>query len=242
VLAAHAFVVGGEVSDSERDISAGGVASVPLSLFHGLDYVALGHLHGRQELARPVRYSGSPLAYSFSEARHRKGSWLVELGAGGLERADVVPAPVPRPLAVLRGDLGDLLGDAALAVHERSWCQVTLTDSQRPAGAMERLRARFPHTLELRFAPRSGSEVSPAGYGEQLAGRDDLSVCCGFLEHVRERAATADEVALLRAALEQVRRSGPEELGAAARRLAARQAAAAQTPAGQAGAGQRAAG
>ncbi|HEY6794866.1 MAG TPA: exonuclease SbcCD subunit D [Kineosporiaceae bacterium] len=226
VVAAHAFVVGGQGCDSERDIGVGGVASVPLALFAALDYVALGHLHGRQELTPSVRYSGSPLAYSFSEAKHRKGSWLVELGPQGVERVEAVPAPVPRPLAVLQGDLADLLTHPAHAASEGAWCQVTLTDPQRPADAMARLRVRFPHTLELRFAPRAAGAASRPGYGEQLAGRDDLGVCCGFVEHVRGRTATEEEVALLRAALEQVRRADPEELGAAARRLAARAVAA----------------
>ncbi len=81
VAMAHAFVTGATASQSERDISVGGVASVGLDTFAGVDYAALGHLHGRHTLSDAVRYSGSPLAYSFSEARHRKGSWLVELGA-----------------------------------------------------------------------------------------------------------------------------------------------------------------
>jgi len=222
VLAAHAFVVDAAVSDSERDISVGGVAAVARELFTGFDYVALGHLHRRQQLAPSVRYSGSPLAYSFSEAGHAKGSWLVELGAGGLERVDAVAAPVPRPLAVLRGDLTDLLTDAALAPHEDAWCQVTLTDVERPADAMTRLRARFPHTLELRFEPRRADTGPVPGAGDRLTGQDDLGVCCGFLEHVRGRRADGEEVAVLRAALERVRRAEPEEFGAAARRLADR--------------------
>ena len=241
VVAAHAFVVGGEVCDSERDISVGGVGSVPLGLFDGFGYVALGHLHGRQELAPSVRYSGSPLAYSFSEAGHRKGSWLVELGAAGVARVDAVPAPVPRQLALLEGDLADLLADPSLAVHRDDWCRVILTDPQRPADAMAQLRARFPHTLELRFAPRAVEGLPFAGYGAQLAGRDDLAVCCGFVEHVRGRAAEAAEVGLLRAALEAARRADPEEFGAAARRLAERTAAATAANAALAAGGGRAA-
>jgi DNA repair protein SbcD/Mre11 len=66
VVLAHAFVTGGEPSDSERDITVGGVAAVPAGVFDGVDYVALGHLHGCQTLTGRVRYSGSPLAYSFS--------------------------------------------------------------------------------------------------------------------------------------------------------------------------------
>ena len=114
VVMAHAFVAGSAdaavdmASDSERDISVGGVQIAPTRLFTRVDYAALGHLHGRQTLSDTIRYSGSPLAYSFSEARHTKGSWLVELGRHGVERTDFVPAPVPRRLATLRGRIDDL--------------------------------------------------------------------------------------------------------------------------------------
>src|SRR6185369_112404 len=106
---AHAFVTGAAPSDSERDITVGGVSQVGLSTFDGVDYVALGHLHGRHTLSSSVRYSGSPLAYSFSEAAHRKGSWLIDLDAAGGSQAEFVDAPVPRPLACLEGRLDDLL-------------------------------------------------------------------------------------------------------------------------------------
>lgn len=82
VVLAHAFVTGGDSSDSERSIAVGGVEDVPGSVFGGVDYVALGHLHGPQRLDEHLRYSGSPLAYSFSEAAHRKSVWLLELDAG----------------------------------------------------------------------------------------------------------------------------------------------------------------
>ena len=84
VVLAHAFVAGAEPSESERDISVGGVSRVATSVFDGIDYTALGHLHGSHVLAPGLRYSGSPLAYSFSEADQVKGSWLVELSAKGL--------------------------------------------------------------------------------------------------------------------------------------------------------------
>ena len=109
VVMAHAWVAGGGASDSERDISVGGVGYVPASLFDGFSYVALGHLHGQQTIAEHMRYSGSPLPYSFSEAHHKKGSWLVEVGVDGKTRAERVPAPVYRKLTVLRGRIDDLL-------------------------------------------------------------------------------------------------------------------------------------
>lgn len=200
VVLAHAFVSGGQPSESERDIAVGGVSAVPLSLFDGVDYVALGHLHTAATLSPSVRYSGSPMPYSFSEAGHPKGSWLVELGPAGVADAELVPAPQPRPLALLRGSLEQLLTDAAHAPHEQSWVQATLTDPVRPAQPMDRLRARFPHALALRFEPE-GREPAAAAVPSPSA-RDPLDVCLDFVSHVRETPATAAEAALLRRALE----------------------------------------
>jgi exonuclease SbcD len=206
VVLAHTFASGGISSDSERDLSIGGVGAVPLDLFDGFTYTALGHLHGRQELSERVRYSGSPLAYSFSESTHRKGAWLVDLGADGVTSVEDVAWAAPRALAVLRGTLPELLADPGHAWAETAYCQVTLTDAQRPARAMERLRARFPDTLVLAFDPEGGNDAAQASYSSRLAGApDDLAVCCGFLEHVRGRSADQDEKAALAAALENVR-------------------------------------
>ncbi|GAB3664637.1 exonuclease SbcCD subunit D [Nocardioides korecus] len=200
VVLAHAFVAGGLASDSERDIAVGGVSLVPLELFDGFDYVALGHLHGRARLSDAVRYSGSPLAYSFSEATHVKGSWLVDLGPAGHAptAARFVEAPVPRPLACLDGTLEELLTDDRYADHTGSWVQATLTDAVRPARAMDRLRTRFPHTAALRFAPEGGTEPAAP---RTPAGRSALDVTLGFVEHVRGQAADDSETALLTEAL-----------------------------------------
>ena len=216
LVAAHAFVVGGQVSDSERDISVGGVGSVPAEVFSGVDYVALGHLHGRQRISETVRYSGSPLPYSFSEHRHTKGSWLVDLDASGVRGIEAIAAPVPRPLALLRGRLDDLLRDPAHAPAERAWCQVTLTDPVRPREAMVRLRERFPHALVLSFEPDVG-EARDDGYAARVRGQSAIDVCCGFLEHVRGGAgADAAERDLMAAALEGARLSSMERAGSAA--------------------------
>ncbi|WP_460793347.1 exonuclease SbcCD subunit D [Nocardioides pacificus] len=195
VVMAHAFVAGAEPSDSERDISVGGVSMVPTSFFNGIDYTALGHLHGRHTLTESVRYSGSPLAYSFSEASHRKGSWLVELGRDGLGATEFVEAPVPRPLARIRGDLESLLADPALAEHEGSWVQATLTDDVRPLQAMERLQRRFPHTLVLGFEPAGGSAASVAAAA--IRGKSDHQIALDFVRELRGAEASAAESALL---------------------------------------------
>src|SRR6476661_4894683 len=208
VVLAHTFASGGISTDSERDLSIGGVGAVPLDLFDGFSYTALGHLHGWQTLSGPVRYSGSPLAYSFSESTHQKGAWLVEIGPEGVASVAEVLWEAPRSLAVLRGPLEELLADPAHAWAETAYCQVTLTDAQRPARAMERLRARFPDTLVLAFDPQGAAAPAEASYSSRLAGApDDLAVCCGFLDHVRGRDADPAERAALAAALEIVRLS-----------------------------------
>ncbi len=199
VVLAHTWVVGGAPSDSERDVSVGGVSQVSADAFAGADYVALGHLHGRQELSPTLRYSGSPLAYSFSEARQRKGSWLVDLGADGVRGAEFVEAPVPRPLGVLRGHLDDLLADPGLTRHEQSWVQVTLTDPSRPRAAMERLRTRFPHALVLHFEPE-GDTALRTSWTSTVRGRSDEEIVRDFIEVVRERPVDDAEAALLDAA------------------------------------------
>ncbi|MEU3574622.1 exonuclease SbcCD subunit D [Kitasatospora sp. NPDC036755] len=206
VVLAHAFVTGGTSSDSERDIAVGGVASVPASVFDGVHYAALGHLHGCQTLAPHLRYSGSPLAYSFSEVNQRKTMWLVDLAADGSVTAERVPCPEPRRLATLRDTLDALLTDEQYAEHEQSWVQATLTDAARPSEPMEQLRRRFPHTLQLLFDPdRSGTEPSQS-YAARVSGRADLEIAEGFLRHVRPGAEPEpDELGWLSEGFERVR-------------------------------------
>ncbi len=210
VVMAHGWVSGAAASESERDITVGGVGQVPAELFAGFGYAALGHLHGQQTVAPHLRYSGSPLPYSFSEASHRKGSWLVELDATGTAHAERVPAPTFRRLSMLRGRLADLLGSAAYRQHEDDFVSVTLTDPSRPEGAMDALRARFPHVLVLAFEPE-GAGPDGRGYRARTAGRDDLSIAAEFVRHVSNAPPTAAEERLLASAFAAVRTQEAEE-------------------------------
>jgi exonuclease SbcD len=205
VVLAHAFVTGGQASDSERDISVGGVPNVPISVFDGVDYVALGHLHGRQRMSETVRYSGSPLAYSFSEERQVKGAWLVDLGS--TVRAEFVEAPVPRPVTRVRGRLDDLLTGDNWAGYEDHWLQVTLTDPDRPAGAMDRLRRRFQHTLALAFEPEGAPAADDRGWAERIRDRSQIEIACDFVREVRGAPAGEAERDLLHEAFETCRRA-----------------------------------
>jgi DNA repair protein SbcD/Mre11 len=204
VVLAHGWVTGGVASESERDITVGGVGQAPAELFDGFSYAALGHLHGQQTVAGHLRYSGSPLPYSFSEASHHKGSWLVELDGEGLARAERVPAPACRRLSVLRGRLADLLGSPAYAENEQDFVSVTLTDQSRPDAPMDRLRTRFPHILILTFDPE-GVLADGRGYRARVAGRDDLTIATEFVQHVRNAPVTPPERQLLTEAFEAAR-------------------------------------
>ncbi len=209
VVMAHAFVVGGQASTSERDIRVGGVDGVPAGVFAGVDYVALGHLHGPQALAFPggggpvLRYSGSPLAYSFSERDHRKSSTLVTFGADGVESVEQVPAPVPRRLAELVGPLADLLGAAAEA-HREDWVRVVVTDQHRPADLVQRVRAALPHALVVEHRPE---QVERRRAALVTAAHDPLEVAAQFVAHVTGARPDAAELAVLPRAYDDVRAS-----------------------------------
>ncbi|MGY1824774.1 exonuclease SbcCD subunit D [Blastococcus sp. SYSU DS0541] len=200
VVLAHAFVGGGVASDSERDICVGGVDLVPGPVFDGVDYVALGHLHRPQTLSPRMRYSGSPLAYSFGEAGQQKQAWLVELDAAGLAGVHAVPLPTPRPLSVLTGTLEELLADPAHAAAEGHFVSARLTDPARPADPMRRLQARFPYCVHLDW---TGAEASAGGgsYRERMRGRSALEIAGEFVSAVRGVPASAAERELLARAL-----------------------------------------
>ena len=212
VVLAHTFVTGGEASDSERDLSVGGVDSVPAGVLGGIDYLALGHLHGCQDLTRsvgaPAWYSGSPLAFSFSERSHRKSVLLVELGAPGAEgeRAEVavrrIETPVPRRLTELRGTLEEIL--ARRDEHAGDWLKAIVTDPARPAHLQEQLREAYPHLLLTEYAPegRAASAGTPVVRREQ----NPLEVMDEFLAHVTGGDPTAAEHDVLERAYSAVRR------------------------------------
>jgi exonuclease SbcD len=197
VVLAHAFVVGGEATGSERSISVGGVETVPLSAFEGIDYVALGHLHSPQTLSESVRYSGSPLPYSFAENSHRKAVWIVDLDAAGLQSVRRHDLPLVRGLSRLTGTLDDLLADPAHVAAEEHYVSATLTDQARPVDAMRKLRDRFPHAVHVEWSrPEGNPELR---YRERVHGRRDTEVAQSFLTDVRGVPSASEMVWLERA-------------------------------------------
>lgn len=198
VVLAHAFVVGGAATGSERSISVGGVETVPLAEFDGIDYVALGHLHSPQTLSESVRYSGSPLPYSFAESSHRKAVWIVDLDADGLSSVQRRDLPVVRGLSRLTGTLDELLADPAHEVAVDHYVSATLVDQARPIDALRKLRERFPHAVHVEWIrPEGNPELR---YRERVHGRRDTEVAQSFLTDVRG-APSAGEMKWIERAL-----------------------------------------
>lgn len=212
VVLAHAFVTGGEASESERTIAVGGVEQVPGSVFDGVDYVALGHLHGPQTLAEHLRYSGSPLAYSFSEARQRKSVWFVDLDANGLAEVRRHELPVPRPLATLSGELAALLEDPEHEQWREHFLSVTVTDRVRPIDAMRLLQDRFPYAVHMDWRPDGGAAGAELKYAEAVRGRSDIEIARSFLDDCRGAPPTEREERLVHLALEAANRTAVEKL------------------------------
>lgn len=212
VVLAHAFVTGGEASESERTIAVGGVEQVPGSVFDGVDYVALGHLHGPQTLAEHLRYSGSPLAYSFSEARQRKSVWFVDLDATGLAEVRRHELPVPRPLATLSGELVALLEDPEHEQWREHFLSITVTDRVRPIDAMRLLQDRFPYAVHMDWRPDGGVAGTELKYAEAVRGRSDIEIARSFLDDCRGAPPTEREERLVHLALEAANRAAVEKL------------------------------
>lgn len=204
IVLSHSFVIGAQPSESERDISVGGADSIPSHIFRlgGLtDYVALGHIHGPQAVGTQgdplMRYSGSPIAFSFSEEKHVKSSVLLDTRSG---ETTLIPAPVYRPLATLEDTLENLLS-AKYAGYGDHFLRIRVTDPDRPADLYAKLKKRFAHMLALEHV----SEATAVTL-EQLAAirSNPLAVLREFFAHAGGRELTAAEDQLVAATWEEV--------------------------------------
>ncbi|MEA2117174.1 exonuclease SbcCD subunit D [Halovibrio sp. HP20-50] len=150
VLMSHCFVDGGSASDSERPLTLGGAESVAWEPMQNFDYVALGHLHGPQYRGgEHIRYSGSLLKYSFSEASQRKGVTLVELEADGVQRIEQIPLIPNREVRVLEGEIAALIEQGKTDPNADDYLLVRLTDRHAILDPMGKLREVYPNVLHL---------------------------------------------------------------------------------------------
>ncbi len=205
VAIAHCFSAGVDATVGlEREVRQGGLDVVPLSVFDGPDYVALGHIHGRQQISERVRYSGAPLHYSFGEQSKPRGSWLVDLDATGLSAVEWLDLPVPRRLVTLTGTLDEILSPENIAAHSDDWVCAVYTDALAQTEPMRRLRERYPHCAMVQHQPAETSAEVERSYVDRLRGAvSDPERIEAFLEHVRAgHGATEREGELIREVLD----------------------------------------
>lgn len=200
VAVAHAFVNGGTSSESERPLSIGGAGAVAQSAFSGFSYTALGHLHAPQEISATVRYSGSLMKYSISEADHRKSVSMVEIdGAGGI-KVEAIPLSPRRDLRVVTGTLKEILaGDDPMSRED--YVAVRLTDRDAVFDAMNRLRHVYPNIIHLErtgYAPQT--EERTAGRGLR---HTDMELFASFYRSVTGEDAGERELAVMGSVLDE---------------------------------------
>ena len=153
VLVTHQFVTGGARSGSE-ELSVGGTDNVDSGVFAPFDYVALGHLHGAQHIGREtIRYAGSPLKYSFSEARQHKSVTVVTLGEKGDVQVRTVALTPLRELREIRGSYDELTARSFYehTTYRSDYLHLILTDEQDVFDAMSRLRTIYPYLMTLDY-------------------------------------------------------------------------------------------
>lgn len=197
---AHAFVAGGHESESERQLTVGGSAQVDISVFEGFSYVALGHLHRPQSVGSPtIRYSGTPLAYSFSEVQP-KSVTLVDMDAEGTCEVTELPVPVGRPVLTVTGTIDDLCARTPDARARESFVRAVVTDRGPVLDAKAKLATVYPHVVEIELRPPDEGGESPVR-AVDVSTLQPLDAAASFWTDVTGSAPTAEEISLLGAAL-----------------------------------------
>ncbi|MBT1443159.1 exonuclease SbcCD subunit D [Shewanella sp. JM162201] len=197
VALSHCFIDGGSESDSERPLSIGGADKVSPSLFYPFDYAALGHLHGPQFKGQQhVRYSGSPLKYSFSETKHNKSVTLVELRAGEDPQITLLPITPRHDVRVIEGYLDALLEEGKTSSGREDYLMVRLLDTHAILEPMAKLRAVYPNVLHLE---RTGllQERSITGPGRERMQKSELLMFEDFFNQVQGSPMTEAQRSLM---------------------------------------------
>ena len=195
ILVAHQFVTGADRSDSE-ETSVGGLDNVSAEVFEDFDYVALGHIHRAQKMGREaLRYSGTPLKYSFSEADHKKSVTIVELLEKGRVEIHVVPLVPRRDMRKMRGTYMEVTArDAYTEENKMDYLQITLTDEEDVPGALQKLRTVYPNLMRLEYdnaRTRENREVQAVEAQEQ---KSELELFEEFYELLNNESMKDEQV------------------------------------------------
>ena len=206
VLLAHQFVTGAERSESE-ELSVGGLDNVDASVFDGFDYVALGHIHGPQNVASArIRYCGTPLKYSFSEAKHVKSVTVAELGEKGalqLRSAALVPK---RDMTELRGRYEELMSRSFYenTGYQEDYVHITLTDEEDIPEAMARLRVVYPNLMKMDYDNRRTRYMAQIDGADVAEKKSPLELFSEFYEKQNGTGPSEEQEALLSTLIEAI--------------------------------------
>ena len=209
VLIAHQFCTGAERSESE-EVSVGGLDNVDISVFRSFDYTALGHLHGPQSCGSEyIRYCGSPLKYSFSEASQTKSVTVVELGdkKNGVCRVRLrTPELVPlRDMKVLKGSFNELTDiNYSKHVNKDDYMRIILTDEEDVIGALGSLRAIYPNIMRLEYDNTRTRAAAIVPDAEGNDGRTPLEIFAGLYEAQNGKTMDKEQSGLVSGLIEKV--------------------------------------
>ena len=198
-------------SESERDLSVGGIQNAASDLFEGISYVALGHIHGPQKVKAKspktaIRYSGSLLKYSLSEANHKKSFVILQLGSNSTvsdEDIELVSIPQPRGMARLVGDVDKLTG-GQFAANKNDFVDVIVTDAKYSESLQSKIRNYFPFMMSFAHKPargEAGTSVSEDIRGRQLS---EIDIIKGFFSKVTGADLSKIELEVVQSAIEEV--------------------------------------
>ncbi len=205
ILLTHQFVTGALRSDSE-DISVGGTDNVDASVFEAFDYVALGHLHGSQNIGREtVRYCGTPLKYSFSEASQHKSVTVLEMKEkGNLTIRTTELAPL-RDLRELKGTYDELTSRKNYeGTKVEDYLHITLTDEEDIVDAIGKLRVIYPNLMKLDYDNRRTRENQEVAGGEEPETRTPLEMILNFYEQQNNQPMSEKQAALVSELIESI--------------------------------------
>lgn len=184
VLITHQFVTGAELSESE-DISAGGSESVPADIFSDFDYTALGHIHRPQNIgSERIRYCGTPLKYSFSEANQQKSVTVVTLGEKGALDVKTVPLTPLHDMVELKGSYNELTDKAFLESggHGEDYVRLTLTDEEDVPDALAKLRLRYHNLMRLDYDNKRTRKDALLPNSEETEEKPPIELFAEFFE------------------------------------------------------------
>ena len=209
VLVTHQFVTGAVRSESE-EISVGGSDHVDAAVFGAFDYVALGHIHGPQHVGRAcIRYCGTPLKYSFSEARQRKSGTIVELGEKGdltIRTEGLVPLHDMRELRGTYEELTDKKNYGGTAVDDH--IHITLTDEEDVLDAVGKLRVIYPNLMRLDYDNKRTREAREITGGEEVEKKTPLGSVQDLYEQQNGQPMSGEQTAFVEALIEKIWEEG----------------------------------